>query len=927
LSFRAAFVRPRDELVGRERESEELAAHRRAAGEGRGRVVLVGGEAGIGKSRLLRQFALGVAGGRLMSASTRCVEFVQTPLRPLRELLANLERRENAPRDPATRSLVERLAFERDSDPSSGSLPSASLFDSIDAAFSRYALRGTVVLLIEDVHWADRSTLAFLTYLAERVEKRRLLVIASYRSDEVGSQHPRLSEFAALLAKRFVSHVSLKPLDERATRALVEQVLPSPQALPLGTVADIVRRSQGNPFFAEELAKNAIDARSMRRSLELPLSIRAAVLARATQLTPRDLEIVSLASVLGERFSVERLVALFHGDREVVLRALENARRLHLIREEPSTPGEIAFRHALTQEVLYGELLAERLRPLHKTIALELERRTDRDAASLELAHHWRRAGDTARAAEYDERAGDHAVAIGAFADAIVFYERALAERNDHVADLLHKIGASLGSLNHLNAGIERLRRAGELYWQAGDFEGFARNASALGAQLYNSGDAAAATAVYHGAIDALSAKLPTAALDLFRARIAYNCVAALDADAASAFLSEIDEPIADPMTAAQASLAHLKVAAMRGESLNWRRHAERALEAARQYNDAGSSQLRHAHCQIALDAVGLGEVALAREHFRAATPPRDERHATGTLVLAASAFEHTLRGDFAGAAELLRDASGVPEQSYAIVVHVKAANFALGICSGDDARLCHDDSDSLLQYGVEHGMKLAVGLLGGPYAWALGLRGERAEAEKWIARLARVLPGPHRFLFAYLAAAQFGEAGDALAMRAHLAQAAARPQSRVNGAALALFDAFAERRGIVEANGAASALAAAAGFEAIGWPWLAAHGYELGGESKRALAIYRRLGAIFDLHRLEVARPGANASVLSEREREVAELVATGHSNDEIARRLHISSRTAEKHVSSALHKLQLRSRTQLARLLAQAAAPTDSY
>ena len=155
--------------------------------------------------------------------------------------------------------------------------------------------------------------------------------------------------------------------------------------------------------------------------------------------------------------------------------------------------------------------------------------------------------------------------------------------------------------------------------------------------------------------------------------------------------------------------------------------------------------------------------------------------------------------------------------------------------------------------------------------------------------------------------------------MRSRLVAAAARPQDRVNKAALALFDAFAAQRGLIEADPQSSARTAAGLFEAIGWPWLAARAHELAGESKRALETYRGLGAVRDLRRLEVARPDAISTVLSSREREVAQLVAAGHSNEEIAQLLHISSRTAEKHVSSALRKLSLRSRLQLGRLLAQ--------
>jgi DNA-binding CsgD family transcriptional regulator len=915
VSFKAAGVYIRREPVGREREIERLAALRRAASDGRGRIVLVGGDAGIGKSRLLRHFENTVASGRVRLGSSRCVEFVQTPLAPLRDLLQQIERRGTI-RDPTTHTLVERLAFERHSESAAGWLPEGSLFDSIDSAFARYALRGTVVLTVEDLHWADRSTLAFLTYFADRLERRRILIVATYRADEVGARHPHLSEFSALLSKPAVATMTLAPLDDSAIRRVIEETAGRAQALSATMIAEIVRRSQGNPFFAEELVKSAIDAGGAERTAQLPLSIRAAVLARAGRLTEEARNVVSLAAVLGERFSAERLVALFEGDREIALRALEHARALSLLYDEPTAPGEVAFRHALTHEVLYGELLAERVRPLHEAIALELEGRPNSKAVSVQLAHHWRRAGDPRRAAAYDEMAGDNAFAIGAFADAILYYERALAER-PNTAQLEHKLGVALGSINELQAGTERLRRAGDLYWKSGDFEGFAENASALVAQLYNSGDVAAATSQCHRAIETLSGRLAAERLDLFRTRLAFQCIAALDDEAASAFLSAIREPIGDPRVAMHAHWNRFRVAAMRGEIEEWRLLTGRALEAARQLDDGGS-WARHLHCQIGLDAVGLGDVEGAREHFRAAVPPKSGRQPAHMTVLpAASAFEHTLRGDFTSAAELLRDAERLALQSYAILVHVKSANFALGICSGDDARLRHDDTESFLRYGVEHGMKVAIGLLGGPYAWVLGLRGERAAAAAWVSRIARALPRPHRFLFAYLAAAQFGEAEDVIAMRRQLATAAEHPQDRVNKAALGLFDAFAALRGMFDAEAGGAALDSAIRFEAIGWPWLAARGYELSGDSKRSAEVYRALGALRDLRRVETDRPSESLSELSPRELEVAQLVAAGHSNDEIAQLLHISSRTAEKHVSSALRKLNLRSRVQLGRLL----------
>ncbi len=259
------------ELVAREREYNLLGELRRNAASGRGGIALISGEAGIGKSALLRRFESGTGGGRSGSAFARCVEFIQTPLGPLRDLLQQVERSVSGPRDAAARGLIDRLAFEREAD-SQPAQPAGRLLESIDAAFARYAQRGTVVLLIEDVHWADQSTLKFLTYLADRIAARRMLVIATYRSDDVDGDQPRQAELAQLLAKQTVTQIALARLDERSTHALVEAELPHADAIDAATVADVVRRSRGNPFFAEELLKSALERTSGDGDQRLPLS-------------------------------------------------------------------------------------------------------------------------------------------------------------------------------------------------------------------------------------------------------------------------------------------------------------------------------------------------------------------------------------------------------------------------------------------------------------------------------------------------------------------------------------------------------------------------------------------------------------------------------------------------------------------------------
>ena len=205
-------------IFGRDRELAFLSECRREAAAGRGQVVAIGGEAGIGKSTLVRRFEASIASGRSFAASASCIEFVQTPLGPLRDLLHKLHRTVPKPRDAAVRSLVDRLTFEREAEGRTAE-PAGWLLSSIDAAFERYAQRGTVVLLLEDVHWADSSTLRVLSIIAEHLASRRILVALTYRVDDLAADRHRQSELAKLLARRSVTQLSLAPLEFSAVQA------------------------------------------------------------------------------------------------------------------------------------------------------------------------------------------------------------------------------------------------------------------------------------------------------------------------------------------------------------------------------------------------------------------------------------------------------------------------------------------------------------------------------------------------------------------------------------------------------------------------------------------------------------------------------------------------------------------------------------
>ena len=715
-----------DPLIGRQGEMERLLAYRHAAGEGRGAVVLLGGEAGVGKSRLLRAYAEALQSSRCAVGAARCVEFLEVPFAPFRESLEDIARAAPAlVRDSETGWLIERLRFERVPESSATAEPSAWLFETIHATLGRLAQKKTIVLLLEDLHWADRTTLACLSNLAERIGDRRILVVATYRSDDVDSGHALLAEFASLFSKRCVETMMLARLDAADTHELIESVLGDAEPLDGSLLADIVRRSAGNPFFAEELVKSAVD--DLPDGVHaLPPSIRAAILARVDRLAPDDREILSMAAALGERFSLARLGAVC-GDDDKVLCALERARRLHLV-SESGQAGQLAFRHALTQEVLYAELLPERVRPLHERIGRELETHEDRHAVIVELAHHFWCAGDAERAARYCEEAGDRAHALSAFLDAVVYYERALAKRHGDAsaqARLEHKIGSALGLLGRLSLATPRLRKAADLYLQAGDMEGFARNAVALGVQLYHAGDIRSAVAYWHKTLETAASEASPTTLAHIRSRMAYTAVAALDVESALDLASAVEHGATDAVTENRYRQSRFKAFAMLGQVDRWRAETELAVGAARRIDDYGIT-LRNTHMQIALDAVGFGDAATAQSQYECALRAGNGRLSYfEAIVHGALALHHVLRGEYGEARASLRRASALPHEDYATRLHLHAAWLALGICTGDDDALRWNDAKAFVDQGLAGGMNLVLAAVGGPYAYALGLRGD----------------------------------------------------------------------------------------------------------------------------------------------------------------------------------------------------------
>ncbi len=446
-------------LVGR---VDELAALTRAldqAADGTASAVVLAGDAGVGKTRLLAEVISMATERGLLSVIGHCVDLgdAPPPYLPFSEAFARLagEQPELIETLLVAHPAIERLLPGRAPHDADDRIGRGELFASVLAALTQLADKQPVVLLVEDVHWADQATRDLLGYLFARLQGEHLAVIASYRSDDLHRRHPlrpTLAEWARLPS---VARVQLNPLGPEHMRALVRATEDAP--LAESDVASIVRRADGNPFFAEELVAAAEQYAGLQ---QLPWQLADLLLVRLDRLSDAARHLVRVAAVAGRRVSHEILAAVADVPPGQLDQALREAFDAHILQVTPSGRG-YTFRHALLAEAVYDDLLpGERVR-LHAAYASVVAARDDRTAA--ELARHARASHDYATAYAASIRAGDAAMAVAAPREAMQHYEAALelADRvpaaDDTTAVVVSLVDAAVAA-GHANRG-ERLAR------------------------------------------------------------------------------------------------------------------------------------------------------------------------------------------------------------------------------------------------------------------------------------------------------------------------------------------------------------------------------------------------------------------------------------------------------------------------------------
>ncbi|MFI6938819.1 AAA family ATPase [Streptomyces sp. NPDC050418] len=423
-------------LVGRQDELARLTGLLGRAREGEARAVLVAGDAGVGKTRLLDETAARATADGMTVVTGRCVDLgdVGLPYLPFTEILGRLAADERFAATVADHPLAGRLVGGGPAGESGREADGRlRLFEDIAGLFADLAAEAPLLLVLEDLHWADQSTRDLLRFLLSRAAlqrtggaSQRMAVIASYRTDDLHRRHPLRPVLAELVRLPAVERLELRPLADSDVEQLVRTLRTGP--LEDATVRRIVERAEGNAFYAEELLAATADDVNGSGAVDVPSGLADVLLVRFEQLSGTAQEVLRAASVAGRSVGHEVLRAVVELPTDELESALREAMGRQLLVAggiAGETSGErdtYSFRHALIQETVYTDLLpGERVR-LHRVFA-QLPATRSRPAAR---AHHARESHDLPGALEASLEAADHAHRVGAPAEELRHLEAAL---------------------------------------------------------------------------------------------------------------------------------------------------------------------------------------------------------------------------------------------------------------------------------------------------------------------------------------------------------------------------------------------------------------------------------------------------------------------------------------------------------------------
>ena len=490
-------------FVGRQREMADLSAALDAALSGRGGLVMLVGEPGIGKTRTAQELAM-LAGARSAQVLWgRCYEEQGAPpywpwIQPIRAYVqqAGAEQlaAEMGPGATIIAEIVPEIGVKLPELKTPPTLEPQQarfrLFDAITTFLKNVAQRQPLILVLDDLHWADRSSLLLLEFLAREIGNSPLLLLGAHRDIELFRAHPLSQTLGALVREQHFQRVQLDGLNQQEVGELVEGN--AGVALTLEAEEVIRSRTNGNPFFVCEVTRGFTPetiTQGQEWASAIPEGVRDAIGRRLNRLSEQCNEVLTTASIIGREFDF-RLLTILTGEisEDQLLQAVDEAVSAHLIEEVHGQRDRYQFSHALIQQTVADEVTTSRRVRLHARIseALEALYGDEAEVHAAELAHHFAEAQTSAgisKLVRYSLLAGEQALAAYAGDEAFEHFERGLVARDmtlsgteaapdGEAASLLFGLARALSATgvgHQLLEAFATLSRAFDYYAKAGD--------------------------------------------------------------------------------------------------------------------------------------------------------------------------------------------------------------------------------------------------------------------------------------------------------------------------------------------------------------------------------------------------------------------------------------------------------------------------
>jgi class 3 adenylate cyclase len=499
-------------FVGREQEIDELRRTVDEARAGQGRLVLLAGEPGIGKTRIASELGTYARLRGFQVLWGRCHETGGAPaywpwVQIIRAYLHDRDAQHvRSAMGTGAADIAQVVSEVRERLPDLPQPPALEpeqarfrLFDSITAFLRTAAAAQPLVLVLDDIHWADQPSLLLLQFLAREMQAARLLVIGTYRDVEVGRGHALFQTLGDLTREPATRRVPLRGLAEHDVGRYVEMT--AGLTPPRDLVHTVHAETEGNPFFVGEVVRLLVtEGRLGTRSrgagwkLAVPQSVREVIARRLDRLSPTCNRVLTVGSVIGREFGTDVLEAASGLAHDRLLEALDEATAARVVTRVADAVGRYRFSHALVREALYADVTRGERVGLHRQIgeALETLHRARPDRHLPELAYHFTQAAEDGRdadkAIEYARRAGDRALAQLAYEEGARHYQAALDLLSAHRPDddgargeLLLGLGEARRRIGEIDGAKDAIREAAETARRLGAAEPLARAALAYG--------------------------------------------------------------------------------------------------------------------------------------------------------------------------------------------------------------------------------------------------------------------------------------------------------------------------------------------------------------------------------------------------------------------------------------------------------------